>query len=73
LEVNPNTLKEKVIGGFRTETISPTRIIREGLAGASFTVTRFFLHSSNAMVRVLKIRVAHSHLSIRISTYLLLN
>ena len=70
-----------VIGGLRTWITSPTLIMREGLIVTPPIMIRPFLQASAAIVRVLKIRVAHIHLSIRtsfisvfsVSFYLLLN
>jgi hypothetical protein len=48
--------------------MSPTLMVRDGLAVMALSpepmVTRPFLHASVAMVRVLKMRIAHIHLSI---------
>ena len=45
--------------------ISPTLMVRLGLTLISPTVTRLFLMASTATERVLKMRAAHSHLSMR--------
>ena len=53
------------MGGFFTLTTSPTLTVWLGLTFCPPIVTRLFLQASAAMERVLKIRAAHSHLSIR--------
>ena len=60
-------MKEYVTGGLRTCMISPILIVREGFTVVPDTDTRPFLQASAAIVRVLKMRVAHIHLSIRTS------
>ena len=60
------------MGGFFTCITSPTLIMRAGLACAPLMHTLPFLHASAAMVRVLKIRAAHIHLSILASAIVML-
>ena len=52
------------MGGFLTATTSPTFTGREGFTFTLLMVTRPFLHASAAIDLVLKMRAAHSHLSI---------
>ena len=67
------TLKEYVTGGFLTSITSPTFIILEALTLVPPMETRPFLQASTAIVLLLKILTAHSHLSILTSfIYLLL-
>lgn len=58
------TSNVKVTGGLRTEILSPTLMVCDGLTFMPPMVTRPFLHASVAMERVLNMRVAQSHLSI---------
>ena len=58
-------------GGFLTLTTSPSFSGREGFTVVPPMVTRPFLQASAAMLRVLKIRAAQSHLSILASTILI--
>ena len=60
------------MGGLRTLTTSPGFTMRAGLACAPLMQIRPFLQASEAMVRVLKMRTAHIHLSILASAILLL-
>ena len=60
------------MGGLRTLTTSPGFTMRAGLACAPLMLMRPFLQASEAMVRVLKIRTAHIHLSILASAISLL-
>ena len=62
------------MGGLRTFITSSIFIMREGFATTSppgvRNVTRPFLQLSVATVRVLNIRMAHSHLSILTSVFI---
>ncbi|EXY14150.1 hypothetical protein M087_3096 [Bacteroides fragilis str. S23 R14] len=58
------TLKEYVIGGFFTWITSPGFIIRAAFTNDPLMLIRPFLQASAAIVRVLKMRTAHIHLSI---------
>ena len=62
-----STRNDHVTGGLRTSIISPTRMMREGLRATPFIVTCPFLQAAAATVRVLKMREAQSHLSMRAS------
>ena len=52
------------MGAFFTLTTSPRLMMNEGLREMPPTVTRPFLQASAAMLRVLYMRAAQSHLSI---------
>src|SRR5665647_487051 len=51
--------------------VSPSFISREGLTFMPLIITLPFLHSSEARLRVLYRRTAHSHLSMRIPSAIL--
>ena len=53
-----------MIGGLRTSITSPGFTVRAGLTCEPFMLTRPFYQLSAAIVRVLKMRDAHIHLSI---------
>ena len=60
------------MGGFRTSMMSPGFTMRDGFTWAPLMEILPFLHASQAMVRVLKMRTAHIHLSILASAMLFL-
>ena len=58
-------------GSGKASVTSPTLIIREGFIVTPFIMILPFLQASAAIVRVLNMRVAHIHLSIRTSFMLI--
>lgn len=52
------------MGGFLTSTTVPTVMVRDGFTALPPMLMRPFLQASAAMLRVLKRRIAQSHLSI---------
>ena len=59
------------MGGFFTSMMSPGLMVRAGFTEVPPMDMRPFLQASAAMVRVLNMRAAHNHLSIRASSFIL--